>query len=416
MRILWFSITSSLYDGNSTMGSWVESLERIVRKHTDCQLAIAWQTDRPLPRKTDGNVTYFPMHMPRNRFQHRYIDDYTYKYTDKFLVEEGKRLIEEFKPDIIHVFGTEWAFGLLTEHTKVPIVVHMQGIWSASRNIIMEQKATKGLWDFMHDDHRPQMWLSFLRKRHKMKERAEREARIIAMNRYFMGRTRWDKAITSMLAPNAKYFHCNEALRESFVSSMQDWQVQDGGKCTLLTVGNSDMAKGYPLILQTARILKQYAPFPFEWNLIGIGDEDFNYLYRRYRIDHKEVNINACGTRNAEEIVEKMQKSSIFVQASITDNSPNAVCEAQYMGMPIIATNVGGVPSLFDKAYDTDMLVPLHDPYYLAAKIIEIFQDKERMQRLGNLNKEIARKRHNDEDIDRCLFECYAQIIEVNKQ
>lgn len=408
MKVLWFSITPSLYFGNSMMGSWVEALERIVRKRSDVQLSIAFQSTRPLPEKSEGNVSYYPMYQKRSRFEERYIDDYTYRFTDRFLMQRGMEIIEKVKPDVIHVFGSEWSFGLLAEKTNIPVVIHVQGIWLASKHIIEEQTSTKGLWDYMHDEYRPQMWWSFLRKRHKMKERAVREEKILAANRYFMGRTRWDKALTRLLSPNSQYFYCSEALRNAFVECKQRWKYVEHEKFVLMTVGNNDMAKGYPLILQTAKLLKEHAQFEVEWHLLGIRPQDFNYLYRKYGIRYDEVGLIPHGAQPAEAIVVQMLQSDLFVQASITDNSPNAVCEAQYLGMPVVFTNVGGVASLFS---NQEMGVPLHDPYYLAGKLIELYQNREMLQSVADENYQVAHARHDDQSIARDLFACYQTLI-----
>lgn len=410
MRILWFSINPSLYFGNSTIGSWVESLERIVRKRKDCELAIAFATDKPLPQKQDRNVTYFPMYFQRSRFQQRYIDSYTSRYIDVFATEKGLEIINDFKPDIIHVFGSEWPYGLLAEHTNVPIVIHMQGMWPAYRETNLSHTATRTLWDVMHETWKPQLWWRFLRHKHLSKERSEREEKILSLNKHYMGRTHWDKAITALYSPTRQYFYCSEALRESFIIGTSRWKLHEREKCILVTVGNSDMIKGYDLTLLTAKLLNEHAPFDFEWHLIGAGKDAIDILKRKIGINADDVNVQLLGSCDATEIVKHLLESDIFMQTSWIDNSPNAVCEAQYVGIPVIATNVGGVRSLFDVSYDEDMLVP-YDPYYLAAKIIELFEDKQRMQRLADLNYRIAHERHDDKAIERDLFACYETII-----
>ena len=35
-----------------------------------------------------------------------------------------KRVVDDFQPDIIQVFGTESSFGLLARVTDVPVVIH----------------------------------------------------------------------------------------------------------------------------------------------------------------------------------------------------------------------------------------------------------------------------------------------------
>lgn len=412
MRILWFANTPSKYDTIVNGGGWIASLENILDKNNDCQLGIFFEYHKKAEKETRGNVTYYPIYEHRSRFRERYIDSYTYKYRDEFLLKEGLRVIKDFEPDIIHVWGSEWCYGLLTEMIDTPIVIHMQGCWPVYKNVISELNSQRTLWDYLHETHKPQLWFSYLRKLHLSNERAVREEKILRINKYFMGRTRWDKALVSLYSPEANYYYCSEALRESFKSSAQTWQLKDSKKCTLITVANTDMIKGYDLIFKTAKVLKDHSSFDFEWKLIGNGNDSLWLSERKTGIRYQDVNIVPKGQMPGDSVMKELCNADIFIQSSYIDNSPNAVCEAQYVGLPIIATNVGGVPSLFDNEYDKDLLVPLHEPYYLAAKIIELFNDKKKMQELSDSNKKTARDRHDDKSIEKSLFNCYINVIQ----
>lgn len=103
--------------------------------------------------------------------------------------------------------------------------------------------------------------------------------------------------------------------------------------------------------------------------------------------------------------------SLIYIHTAYIDNSPNAVCEAQYIGLPIIATNVGGVASLFADDYPGNTLVPTNDPYYLASLIIDLYFNEEKLKKLSASNYKIARERHNDEQIYASLISAYKQIL-----
>ena len=54
---------------------------------------------------------------------------------------------------------------------------------------------------------------------------------------------------------------------------------------------------------------------------------------------HNNLNINLIGKINANQIVDEICDSDFFVQTSIIDNSPNALCEAQLLGIPVITTS-----------------------------------------------------------------------------
>jgi len=54
------------------------------------------------------------------------------------------------------------------------------------------------------------------------------------------------------------------------------------------------------------------------------------------------------GSLEVNEMVEAMKISRFMVHPSYIDNSPNSICEAQILGLPVVATNVGGVESLIE--------------------------------------------------------------------
>ena len=116
------------------------------------------------------------------------------------------------------------------------------------------------------------------------------------------------------------------------------------------------------------------------------------------------------GTLTAPQMTDELLSSDMYVHTSYSDNSPNAVCEAQYLGLPVIATDAGGVISLFGDHYDRNMIVPMNDPFYLASKILELREDRDKAQLLSNENWIISHERHDYQRITRQLQDTYLQI------
>ena len=63
-----------------------------------------------------------------------------------------------------------------------------------------------------------------------------------------------------------------------------------------------------------------------------------------------------------------MLSCTAYVHPSYIDNSPNSVCEAQVLGVPVVATDVGGVPSIVENG-KTGWLVPANDPVATASRL-----------------------------------------------
>ena len=132
--------------------------------------------------------------------------------------------------------------------------------------------------------------------------------------------------------------------------------------------------KGHDMILKTARMLKDSGLFGFEWRVYGVGD--IRFAERKTGICAEDVGVRPMGVATAEELREALLHGSVYVHPSFIDNSPNSVCEAQVLGVPVVATNVGGVSSLFspDKA---GCLVPANDPLMAASRIVEALASPE---------------------------------------
>lgn len=415
MRVLWFSVTPSLYNterNSHNGGGWIESLERIVKYYNDVELAIAFcsnSSSEPFKALQNG-TTYYPMNVQRSWWQQQK-DKYSSKDQDAAIISHCLEVIADFKPDLIHVFGSEWCFGLVKEHTNIPVVIHMQGCWPPYRNAayppgysLMETR--------LRMLARPSRLINSILDYHKSKERAIREEHILRINDYYMGRTRWDKAITTGLYNlQANYYYCSEALRPAIVQEKRRWTSTGMDKLTIVTVGAGHVLKGYDVVLKTAKLLTENLNRPFEWLLCGPTSANMKMFEKKSGIRCKDVFVHPLGRCSADGVKDNLLKSTVYVHTSYIDNSPNSVCEAQYLGLPVIATNVGGTPSLFADDYPSDMLVPTNDPYYLAAKLIELSNNKALLASMAEKNLHVANNRHDVENIYQDLMHCYNSII-----
>ena len=114
-----------------------------------------------------------------------------------------------------------------------------------------------------------------------------------------------------------------------------------------------------------------------------------------------------------DQLQELLLSSDIYVHTAYIDNSPNSVCEAQYLGVPIVATNVGGIPSLVIDG-EEGKLVPANSCYNMAYEIISLSHDKARQKKYSSNSRKHAMERHNPKHILLELVECYRAVIDNN--
>ena len=112
---------------------------------------------------------------------------------------------------------------------------------------------------------------------------------------------------------------------------------------------------------------------------------------------------------------ESITNSTVYVHPSYIDNSPNSVCEAQILGVPVIAANVGGLPSIINNG-ETGFLVPANDPYQMAYLIHLLQKDEILNQRIGENAHLQALKRHDRNTIIKQLLEVYDNILSSSKK
>jgi glycosyltransferase involved in cell wall biosynthesis len=137
-------------------------------------------------------------------------------------------------------------------------------------------------------------------------------------------------------------------------------------------------------------------------------------LIKKYKLENKVI---LAGKLNAEEMKQQFLKSSVFVCASVLENSPNTVGEAQLLGVPAAASNAGGIPDLIEDGKN-GLLFPTGDVAAMAEKI-EALWDRRKdengrclAERISMKAAERARITHDGEANYLRLLEIYKMIGE----
>ncbi|WP_202966429.1 hypothetical protein, partial [Treponema endosymbiont of Eucomonympha sp.] len=186
-----------------------------------------------------------------------------------FDIEEQKiipiclKIIDDFKPDIIQVFGSENCFGLLAQYTDIPVVIHIQGVLYAYAYAYFPPGYNNSDYllynNFNILDSIRQVWRDKI-----FRIKTKREKRILESCRYYIGRTNWDKCLTQLYNQESIYYHCNETLRNEFSRTENIWQIHNRDKIILISVISPPLYKGIDLIIKTAKILTENTNINFE--------------------------------------------------------------------------------------------------------------------------------------------------------
>ena len=102
-------------------------------------------------------------------------------------------------------------------------------------------------------------------------------------------------------------------------------------------------------------------------------------------------NVVYCVDRSWEDAMRIIKSSSAVVVPSRMESLPTTIKEAFYLNVPVIATNVGGIPELVIDN-ETGLLVPSENPEKLADAVNELLSDTEKAKKLARNGNDFVKK------------------------
>lgn len=423
MKVLWLSPNEGLlkhkYSSTNYFGGWVESLQNLVESNEDIELAICYLSEKSSKREIYNKSHYYSIKQ-KNTSNWSKIRTYYggYKNIDEFkYVEDILKVIKDFKPDLIHLFGIEIPLATIINNTKIPIVTHIQGLLVPSNNAFYPSGFNKFSFLFPFSIREWILRNGYIYAKKSIEVRAEFEKKLLINCKYFMGRTHWDFILSNIFSSKSEYFLVNEVLRESFYHNKGKWNKEYNNisePFEIISTISDTIYKGLDVILKTAKLLKEIGIQNFKWKVVGINSNSNIVLFfeKKLKIKSEEVNIEYVGYKNEQELCAIELSSNAFVHPSYIDNSPNSVCEAQLLGLPVISTNVGGISSLIEHE-KSGILVPSNAPYEIAFEIKKLM-NYEYAKKISDNGIQISSKRHDKKEIYNSLISTYKKIINSN--
>jgi glycosyltransferase involved in cell wall biosynthesis len=243
-----------------------------------------------------------------------------------------------------------------------------------------------------------------------MQVEAERELKIMKFSHYFAGRTEWDKSVISVVNSQARYYHTDEVLRAEFYGCQ--WRPTFSTPFVIYTTGGAAPYKGLINLLEAVELLRESRSREIKLRVAGRiqGTNMWPLVTRAMRRLRLNDVVTWLGPLSADAIAAELEHASLYVHPSLIDNSPNALAEAMIVGVPCIASSVGGIPSMVRDGIDGLLYGP-NDVYSLAGRIAAIEADPSLAASLGNNARERAQQRHNPEAIAKATMEMYTDVI-----
>ncbi|MGO8837775.1 MAG: glycosyltransferase family 4 protein [Limisphaerales bacterium] len=224
-----------------------------------------------------------------------------------------RRELKKIQPDLVHAWGTEQAAGLIATRLGYPHLVSIQGLFTWFKECVRLN------W---HD-----RWVQLL------EVRALRRAQAVSAESAFtVERVR-------RINPRLQPFHIEHPPLADYYQVVRR---PEGTRPVLLSVGSWDFRKGSDLLLQALARLRRQCDF----QLVCVTHPQAAGRAEITRGVAPEFlgQIEFKSHLSTEQMLAEFGRATLLLMPSRADTGPVAVKEAVVAGLPVVATEVGGVP------------------------------------------------------------------------
>jgi colanic acid/amylovoran biosynthesis glycosyltransferase len=164
------------------------------------------------------------------------------------------------------------------------------------------------------------------------------------------------------------------------------WHAPDPQAQEILAVGRLVEKKGFHILIESLRLMRSEGR-NVTCRIIGAGEEEAQ-LRAQIKDDGLQDCVHLEGPRPQAEIIALMRKAAVLACPCVVgsdgnrDGLPTVLLEAMAVGLPVISTNVVGIPELV-RNDDTGLLVGEADTEALAAAMARILDDTDLRQTLS---------------------------------
>jgi glycosyltransferase involved in cell wall biosynthesis len=174
-----------------------------------------------------------------------------------------------------------------------------------------------------------------------------------------------------------------------------------------------------PRIVTVGRLAAPKDPLTLVRTLPALGDRRYSLAFvgggRDQPQVEEELRAQGLGDRVAllgerHDVPALLAGADLFVLASRSEGAPLSILEAMAAGLPVVASDVGGVAELVDDG-TTGLLVPAGEPAALARALARLLDDRALRERMGAAGRARARDRFDLPELRDAHLELYARVL-----
>ncbi len=182
----------------------------------------------------------------------------------------------------------------------------------------------------------------------------------------------------------------------------------------LLTVARMTEKKGLENVYHALAILRD-KKIKFTHTLIGEGDDNDKVLKLIKKLELEKM-TELSGTLTHEDVINHYADADLFVlgcqiaRNGDRDGIPNVMAESMAMNLPVVATNVSGIPEFLEDRV-SGMMVPQKDPKALARAMEAVLTDDDLRKQMTLEARKRITKEFNNQKLIKDLARIYQDMI-----
>lgn len=385
MKILWLAPWPHPREATAPPVPWIGALAHLLRQQPEVALTVLHWTPKieSVEEFESENIRFVYLKAPSVRA------DILTLYQRRIALVKSYLKRHYHHYDLLHLHGSELQVPAMTARLPVPQLLSVQGLVSQYPPFVPgSEKLLKALWTLS----------------------GYYERRFLPAVHHFICRTHWDHALVQQLSPGCTIYHNWEVLRPAFFRPLTE---SVPGRLQVVFLGGMQVMKGFREVLAAVDILRQ----DLNVTLIITGQASPAQVQAAVQaagLRHLgPADIECWGLLPAADLAQLFSESLCLLHPSYVDNSPNSVCEAQVAGLPVVASDVGGVRSLIEDEV-TGLLCTL-EPASIARQARRLHDDPALRQRLATQAATVARQRHDPAVIVARTLAIYKKVVAAYK-
>lgn len=181
-------------------------------------------------------------------------------------------------------------------------------------------------------------------------------------------------------------------------------EAKDPAGVKLIFVGRLAEPKRPELTIEAISRLPDEMKNKIKFIIIGDGPKK-NYL--KNLAATKKINVEFLGALPKDRAISELARGDIFVFISAWEGFPYTILEAMACGLPVLASNVGGVAEAVD---NTCGILVNNDAGQISEAVLKLVSDKESRIKMGERAREIVAQKFSLEKMLKEVEDIYAKI------